>query len=293
MTVADVSVAFTCPRYHAIVALVTLRASRVATAFFAVSTIVLPARATDKAACAAAAEVGQRLFKSHKLVAAREQLLVCSSKDCPDVISQDCTQWLGEVDRSVASVILKPVDETGHRLDNVHVTENGIVIAEHAGEGAVEVDPGAHVFHFERPDYDTAEQRVQLDEGRRNQEIVVTMRPHVATTTPVEQPTHAASSGRTGLLIGAVTMTGLTVVAGALYAGFGLSALADQNTLRTTCAPNCTQDQIAPLNTKFTAANVSLVAGIVTLVAAGVFWIVWGTHAPDKHVSLSGATFTF
>src|SRR5512142_876256 len=116
MTVADtVSVAFTCSRYPAIVALVTLRASCVGTAFLAVATLVQPAHAGDKAACAAAAEVGQRLFKSHKLVAAREQLLACSSKECPDVISQDCTQWLGEVERSVASVVLKPIDETGRR----------------------------------------------------------------------------------------------------------------------------------------------------------------------------------
>ncbi len=269
----------------------TLRASCVAATFLVVSTLIRPARAADKAACAAAAEVGQRLFKSHKLVAARDQLLVCSSKDCPDVISQDCTQWLGEVDRSVASVILKPVDETGRRLDDVHVTENGVVIAEHAGEGAVEVDPGSHVFRFERPDYEAVEQRAQLDEGRRNQEIVVTMRPHTSAPPLVEKP--AISGSRTGLLIGAVTTTGLAVIAGGLYAGFGLSAISDQNVLRTTCAPNCTDAQVSPVQTKFTVANVALVAGIVSVVAAGVFWIVWGTHAPDKHVSLSGVTFTF
>ena len=260
-------------------------------AFLSVSAWNETAEATDKAQCAAAAEVGQRLTKAHKLVAAREQLLVCSSKECPDVISQDCTQWLGEVERSVASIILKPVDDAGRRLDNVHVTENGVVVAEHAGEGAVEVDPGAHVFRFERGDLEPAEQRVKLDEGRRNQEIVVTMRPRVAAPPPPPPP---QTSGGAGLLAGGIVATTLAVAGGALFAGFGISGAADEEALRKSCAPFCTSAQVSPVSTKFAVADAALITGGVAAITAVVFWVLWTHRSPQKQqVGFDGVWLSF
>jgi hypothetical protein len=273
---------------------VDLRAPAVVAAFLFVSGWNGTANATDKAQCAAAAEVGQRLTKAHKLVAAREQLLICSSKDCPDVISQDCTQWLGEVDRSFASVILKPVDEAGHRLDNVHVTENGVVVSEHAGDGAIEVDPGAHIFRFERGDLEPAEQHAQLDEGRRNQEIVVTMRLRPVAPPPPPPIHEAPSSGSGGFLAGAIVTTALAVVGVGLFAGFGASGVVDESALRKSCAPFCTSSDVAPVSTKFAIADAALITGGVAAVAAVVFWIVWNQHhSPDKHVGFDGLRLSF
>jgi len=270
---------------------VIFRVSSVA-AFFVVTAVVQPAFATDKAQCASAAEVGQRLFKSHKLVAAREQLLICSSKDCPDVISQDCTQWLGEVVRSVASVVFKPVDDGGKPLDGVKVTENGTVIGDPVGTAPIEMDPGVHAFRFEKPEYDYVEQQVKLDEGRRNQEISIVLHLHSAGSPPPPKPEHGGSSG-TGLLVGAVTATSLAVIGAGVFIGAGLAGTSDQNALKTSCAPNCSQAQVSPVSTKFTVANVGLITGAIALVAAGVFWVLYGTRAPDKHVGLSGVTLTF
>lgn len=251
------------------------------------------ARATDKAECAAAAEAGQRLAKDHKYVAAREKLLVCASKDCPDVIVQDCTQWLGETERNVASVVFKPVDDAGHRLDGVQVTEHGVVVTEHASDGAVDVDPGAHVYRFQHGGYEPVEQRAQLDEGRRNQEIAVTLHAAPVVVAPPVVPEHAASRG-VPVLVAAIATTGLAVLGGGFYAGFGLSGMSDQNDLKKTCAPYCTSAQTAPVQTKFTIANVALVGGLVALATAGVLSIVWATtKTPEKHVSLSGVSIAF
>jgi hypothetical protein len=252
------------------------------------------AHAADKAQCAAAAEVGQRLTKAHKLVAAREQLLVCSSKDCPDVISQDCTQWLGEVERSVASVILRPVDDGGHRLDGVHVSENGVVVAEHTGESAVEIDPGTHVLRFERGDLEPAEQHVQLEEGRRNQEIVVTMHAR-AVVPPPPPPPPPPPSGGGGLLAGAVATTALAVIGTGLFVGFGESGIADQDALRKSCAPFCTSSQVSTVSTKFAVADVAIITAGVAGIAAVVFWIVWGQHhGTEKHIGgFDGVRFSF
>src|SRR5882672_1519053 len=81
-----------------------------------------PALATDKAACVAAAEAGQRLRKQGHLVSAREQLVVCASPECPQVVSQDCTGWLGEVQRSLASLVVRARDGSGQALREVAVS---------------------------------------------------------------------------------------------------------------------------------------------------------------------------
>src|SRR5882672_2346055 len=81
-----------------------------------------PAFAIDKVACVDAAEAGQRLRKEGQLVAARDRLVVCASPECPEVVSQDCTGWLGLVQRSLASVIVKAFGVRGEPLSDVGVS---------------------------------------------------------------------------------------------------------------------------------------------------------------------------
>ncbi len=118
----------------------------------------------------------------------------------------------------------------------------------------------------------------------------VTMHPHV---TPPPPPKPETGSSGTGLLVGGITSTVFAVAGVGVFIGAGLAGISDQNALKTSCAPNCTASQVSPVQTKFTVANVGLVTGIVAAVAAGVFWVLYGTRAPDKHIGLSGVTFAF
>jgi len=232
------------------------------------------AKAADKAACAAAAEAGQRLAKDHKYIAAREQLLVCSSPECPEIIAQDCTQWLGEVQRNVASIVLKPKDQTGNLLTDVGVSSDGSPLTLHATDTPIEIDPGVHVLRFERVGYDATEVRAEVAPGKRNQEIVATM--HAA---PVATPVGVADKG-TGLAVASIVFLGVGVVGMGLFGGFGVLGLNDQDAVRKTgCAPNC-GPQLGGVSTDFTVANVSLVGGIVSLFTAGVLALVWATSHP-------------
>ncbi len=243
--------------------------------------IVSDAKATDKAACAAAAETGQRLAKDHKYVAARDQLLVCSSTDCPDIISQDCTQWLGEVTRNVASIVLKPTDQSGNLLTDVGVASDGAPLTLHATDTPVEIDPGVHLFRFERAGYDATELRVEVTPGKRNQEITAAMHAKVTAVVP-PPPIADKGSGGSGLLIASLVLSGVGAAGFGLFAGFGVVGLNDQDAVRKTgCAPNCTS-QLSGVSTDFTIANVSLVGGIVSLVAAGVLAVVWAASRPHN-----------
>jgi hypothetical protein len=249
-----------------------------------------PALAVDKAGCVAAAESGQRLRKQGQLVAAREQLVTCASPDCPQVVSQDCTGWLGEVQRSIASIVVRARDSSGNPLREVAVMLDGTALAETAPTAAIEVDPGEHVVRCEHPGFAPSEQHVQLAAGERGREIgcdLATLAP--ATSAPVYdarssvpgaalQPVPAAVAPSTPSLPWEVwPLAGLAVVGFAGFATFGIEGKKAEGAL--TCAPNC-GSEVDPARTDFTIANVSVVVGAVALGAAALVLILHATSSP-------------
>lgn len=254
------------------------------------------AHAADKAACAAAAEAGQRLVKDHKLTAAREKLLVCSSTDCPEIISKDCTQWLGEVERNVASVVIRARDEQGQPVGDVRVSLDGAVLTEHSSDAPIETDPGTHVVRFEHDGFEPVEQSVPIAEGKRGQELAVVM--HPAKPVGGSTPPAETKSSNAALLVSAITLTGVGLVGMGLFAGFGAAGLAQQNDMKKPggCAPNCTgTPELASLDTKFTVANVSLVGGLVGLGVGIALFVVWGITHPShgEKAGLRGLQIVF
>ena len=73
-------------------------------AVIAFGMVLLPgasARGADaKAQCISAYEQGQQLKQESKLSQARKQLLVCARDVCPDMLRNDCEQWLKEVEQT-------------------------------------------------------------------------------------------------------------------------------------------------------------------------------------------------
>ncbi len=256
------------------------------------ATWAAPARAADKQTCIAAAESGQRLRKDHKLVLAREQLLVCSAQECPPLVSGDCTQWLGEVERSLASVVVRPRDPDGHEIAEVKVIADGQVRVEGSTRTPVVLDPGAHSFRYESPGFSPVTEQVELREGERNRVLAPVLQPVPSSPAPAgpvngstAPPEPQPSSG--GIPVAAWAIGGVGVVALGSFAYFGISGHSDQNNLEQgpgKCAPNCTDAQVSPIRTKFIVADVSLAVGVVAL---GVATYLIFTHG-SKHVDAQG-----
>ncbi len=60
-----------------------------------------PRRPSDeKVACVNAASKSQQFRDAHKLVEARAELRQCVAAQCPAVVRDDCTNWLGDVERA-------------------------------------------------------------------------------------------------------------------------------------------------------------------------------------------------
>jgi hypothetical protein len=257
------------------------------------------ALAADKVACVDAAEAGQRLRKEGHLVAARDQLLVCASRDCPDVVSQDCTGWLGEVQRSLGSVVVKAHSVSGEPLSDVSVSLDGIELAERAPTAAIEVDPGDHVLRCERPGFTPAEQPVRVQEGQRGDEIDCRLAPSTPTA-PSDRPSKGdprifetpppppATRGPLPWVVWPLAGVGVAGVGAFTY--FGLSGKAEENSLLgpTGCAPKCTPEQTDPARTKFLIANVSLGVGIVALGAAAIVAILHQSAPPPPPSAAAG-----
>jgi hypothetical protein len=259
------------------------------------------ALAADKVACVEAAEEGQRLQKEGHLVSARDRLLVCASRECPDVVSQDCTGWLGEVQRSLASVVVKAQGAAGEPLSDVSVFLDGSELSERAPTASIDVDPGDHVVRCERVGFIPVEQSVHVSEGERGDEVDCRLAqattkapdagrpkgdPRILQAVPPGPPTR-------GPLPWVVWPLGGLGVAGiGTFTYFALEGKAEENTLRgkTGCAPKCTSAQLEPVETKFLVANVSLGVGIVALAAAAIVAVLHQSSGAATPSTATGST---
>jgi hypothetical protein len=282
-----------------------LRARKVLCALLAVSPLTWekPVLAVDKVACVGAAEEGQRFRKEGHLVSARGQLLVCASLECPAVVSQDCTGWLGEVERSLASVTVQAHGAHGEALSDVRVLLDGAELSERAPTVKIDLDPGDHVFRCERTGYSPDEQRVHLAEGERGTAIDCRLTPtapdlqgepgKLQVDPRAFESVPPASTSRGGLPWLTWPLAGVGVVGIAGFAYFGLSAEADQNAAKSGpnhCAPYCGSSVVDPIRTKFLIADVSLGVGVAALGAAVLVALLGTGSHPAKSTSISRAT---
>jgi hypothetical protein len=255
-----------------------------------------PARAIDKVACVDAAEAGQRLRKEGRLVLARDRLVVCASPDCPEVVSQDCTGWLGEVQRSLASVIVKVRNTRGEPLNDVGISLDGVVLAERGPTATIEIDPGDHVFRCERAGFAAAEQRVHLAQGERGREIICQLAslaqaapPEAIQPAPKPEETpaeEAAVQGNVPWIVWPLGGLGLTGVGA--FAALYLSAQADEKNLLALprpegCAPYCSNDsRLWNIETKLNVSYISLAVGLVALGAAALIGLLHSSASPAR-----------
>jgi len=243
-----------------------------------------PASADDKAACLSASQQAQNLRDAHKLVEAREQLRACARKECPVVVQKDCVTWLGEVEKSLPTVVVTAKDADGSDLADVRVTVDGNGFLEKLDGSAVPIDPGMHAFHFARSDGATVDRQVLVREGQTDQGIAVVLKrpPAPVASAPAPAPAvvsepaqkSAPSSGRSsawrtiGWVLGGVGLVGVGV-----GTAFGLVTLGDKTNAHCDVANFCDAGPLKNARSSATIADVGLIAGGV-LVAGGLTLVI-------------------
>jgi hypothetical protein len=216
--------------------------------------------------CFDAYERAQRLRKEGHLRATQEKLLVCAAASCPAFVSRDCTQWSREVERLQPRVVFGAKDERGGDLGAVEVSVDGEKLARSLDGRAVPLDPGRHVVKYQWGAR-AMELEIVLGEGELRRLDAQFKGPTPAPTpTPEQAPPPKGGAPVTTWVLG-----GVAVAAGAAFAGFALAGKSTE-----TCAPRCSDAEIATLRRDYLVADVSLLVGLAAIGGAVYFWLTRG-----------------
>ena len=224
------------------------------------------AAAAPKAECVGQLDRAQSLQSARKLRDARASYLACSAAACPELVREDCSKSLVDLDGTIPTVVFSARGEHGHDVTDARVLLDGEAVASALDGHAVALDPGAHVVRFERAGGGVSEVRLVAREGEKNRAVSAAF---VSSTPAPEKP--KAESGRFPILPVVLGGTGLLALGGSLYVRLNADSQADQ--LRGSCAPSCDQSSRDALSDKLVVANVALGVGIGFLALAAADWL--------------------
>jgi len=223
-----------------------------------------PSSADAVRSCVARHGEAQEHRLEGRLVEARRALVECGRAECAGPVRADCAAWEAEVARSIPTVVVAARSERGEEVA-VRILVDGAVLRERLDGSAIEVNPGARRFRFERVGERPIERSVVVREGEKHRLIEVDFSPPApppVVLEPAAEP--AAPVARTPALawwLGGVALAGAVV-----GTGFGASALDTRDEHRRQCAPLCGKEDERDVRGRALAADVSFG---VALVAAG------------------------
>ncbi len=222
------------------------------------------ARGVGSDRCLTAPVEGQKLHRAGKLLAARDRYASCSTTACPAEVVEDCMRWMRQVDDALPSVVVAARDPKGRDLTDVRVSIDGKDPTELSAR-ALRLDPGPHIFVFQRTGSANQEQRAVLREGEKNREVLATFGAPLDAVTSRLAP---AASVRP-VPLAAWVAGGVGVVALASFATFGTWGVLDRSSNH--CDTGCSQDQKSAVDAKYVVADVSL--GVAVVAAAVTTWL--------------------
>lgn len=240
-------------------------------------------QASEKERCLQSYDQAQTLRQADKLMASREELLVCARAVCPTVIRKDCIQWLAEVEESLPTVVIEASKPDGRDAVSVRVTVDGKPFLDEIDGKAVPLDPGVHTFRFELEGAKPIEERIVIYEGVKNRRVRVSFEsdapepePSVAPP-PSPPPSEPVSHGPPAL---AWVLGGLGIAGLGGFAALGLQFDSKLNDLDK-CEPLCSQSDVDSASMTRTLALVSGGVGVVSLGVATYLFV----RKPDTESS--------
>lgn len=220
----------------------------------------------DNAECLKAFEQGTAARDRGKLRDARKHFVACAADTCSKTLRVDCAKLLDDVDDSLPTVVFGAKDARDADVFDVDVYVDGERVVGHDQGKAVPFDPGPHVVRFEHDGARPVEEKVLLRAGERNRHVIARFGAEESKPeTPVrkEEPSKAAATSSvptSSIVLGAI---GLGAVGSFVF--FALTGGQEKDRLQSTCAPGCTDADVASLKTSYIAADISLGVGIVAL----------------------------
>lgn len=194
-----------------------------------------PAHAeSTKVQCIQANTNAQSMRREGKLAAARAELRACSDAKCPALVSADCAKRLDELENAQPTVIFDVFDTSGHEVNGVSITIDGLRLVDKLEGTSLPVDLGEHAVTFTAEGRPAVTQKLTFREGEKARHVRVTLdsapgtaaappppaaAPEQATTSNEQAPSSEPAAGRTsggtqrtvGYIVGGVGLAGLAV----------------------------------------------------------------------------------
>ena len=227
-----------------------------------------PAKGGAKAACLAAHEEATSLLTQKKPHAARDKFVACARVECPTVVRKECGDQLVAVEKDAPTVALEARDEAGADTAAVKVTMDGSPLADRLTGSAVDVEPGEHVFHFERADGTSIEQKVLVVEGEKNRKVMADFGTLVPKPPPSGDGGPVAPYESKKIPVLAYVAGGVGIIGLGGFTLFALTGKEAEKDLASSCNPNCTNDQLSAVKRDYLFADISLVIGVVAAATA-------------------------
>jgi hypothetical protein len=267
----------------------TVRTHALGALFVLASTASAPkvARADEVDACVDAADRAQQLRDQGKLIATREQLLLCGVSTCPGAVAKQCVRWLHEVDDQLPTLSLRVRDGVTDVTD-VEVLIDDVSLMTALDGRPVPIDPGPHRLTFRRGNV-TVEQSLVARATEKNRLVDVQLTKEivpVVVTLPVAivPPIVKVHRGFQVPWTAGLSL-GVSVVAFAATIPLVIVAGNDASSLRQTCAPMCSSSSVDDVRTNLIVANVTFGVGVAGLAFTALFVVLANTHPRDKAVS--------
>ena len=242
-----------------------------------------PNKGGAKAACLAAHEDATSLLEKKKPHAAHDKFVACARAECPTVVRKECGEQLAIVEKDAPTVALEARDEAGMDTTTVKVTMDGTAIADRLTGAALDVEPGEHLFRFERDDGKAIEQKVLVVEGEKNRKVVADFATLVPKPPPGGDVAPVAPHEPKKIPVLAYVLGGVGVVGLGGFAFFAVTGKNAEKGLASSCNPNCSNDQLSPVKRDYLFADVSLAVGIVSIVTAAILaWPALTDGAPSR-----------
>jgi hypothetical protein len=239
------------------------------------------ARAESVEVCSDAYTKAQEERLAGRLMRARALLQTCQEPSCPEVIVNDCSRWLAEVEADLPSVRISTRDRSGSPVEGASAQLDGRALSADELAAALILDPGPHQLRVVAPGFKARELEVSLSPEDRDRRVDVRLeRQPPAVVAPASRPepqsvTEQPEAPRTSTSfpVAATVLAGTGVVALGASIYFGISAKSKYDDLETRCAPDCASGDIDAVQTRALLSDLSLATSLIAF--GGAAWLYW------------------
>ena len=247
--------------------------------FIAVLSCAAGARAELSAeSCSSAYARGQEERLAGRLFSARSAFKTCTDATCSAAVSADCRRWVTEVEADLPTVRLRVQDTHGAALEALSVSSDGVNIPQAELSQPVILEAGPHLLRFEAPGY----QPLELEKALRpaDRELAVNVVLHSLNEVVPAAPATPSAGASSAIPAWAIVFASAGVAALGTSVYFGLSARNQNEDLKASCAPVCTQSQADSVHSKALISDIALLTSAAAFGAAAWVYLSRGPSQP-------------